>query len=655
MQSTAASRTTRVSGASSPESVHPGQNQQASGVLAGWTALHSGRFPAGDIALRHLSCLGASLQRHPEGNPEDGNLHLLPPGTDESGLTCHIGWACRDAPGTADETAVQAVAGLMAVHGRRRGVPTRLPLDYASTCAGVLAVQGVLASLIARGRGTAITRTGTSVTHAALLTVSQYLAAATGDEEEVLPQDTPEAGPPFRSRDGVLFEVEALEPGPWLAFWSELGVAPADIGRAWRPFVLRYPQATCPLPKSLSAAAAALPFEAITEVAGRTGMSLCRVRTMAERRGDPDAVRHGAVPAPWDFTPPTTPVPPAGQAQRSARHFMAPELSLPLQGLTVVEAGRRVQAPMAAHVLHLLGARVVRIEPPEGDPLRGIPPMAGDCSARFIALNKGKEVLPADLKSPAGRAAVLDVIRDADVFLHNWAPGKAAVFGLDAVDLQAVNPRLVYGYASGWGHALGEKPPLGTDFMAQAHSGLADLMASGDTPRPSLMTLLDVLGGLVAAEGLLAGLLQREQTGRGLRVDTSLLSASTVLQYEALEQPRNQKARGCGAAMPPLLDGPWKTADGWLALSARSHTAVGRLCRSLGLDPSAPEEDLRAELTVRLAKRPTAIWTGELAAAGVASTEVTTDLRQLDRNHVTRHALVREECTLVTAPWRFDA
>ncbi|MFI7502187.1 CoA transferase [Streptomyces sp. NPDC049687] len=610
--------------------------------------LYSDRSRALDVALRHLSCLGARTLRRP-GGVENGSLDIVPPGRSAPALSCHIGWSCGEAPNVADEVAVQATTGVMAVHGRRVGAPARLPLEYASACAGVLAVHGVLAALIAHERGTPLTRTGTSVTHAALLTVSQYLAAATADEDEVVPKDDIEAGPPFRSRDGVWFEAEALDPQPWRSFWSELGVPREDISRGWQPFVLRYPKAVSPLPRSLSGAVAARDFTEISEVAARTGISLCRVRSVAERRADPGVLVDGTVSGPWRLTP-------YGEVQDlPAPAFRAPAVDRPLEGISVVEAGRRIQAPLATHVLGLLGADVIRVEPPGGDPLRGMPPMAGDCSARFLALNRGKRVLHADLKSPEGRDDVLDVARGADAFLHNWAPGKAAVFGLDSDDLSALNSRLVYAYASGWGDALGERPPLGTDFMAQAHSGLAHMMSADGAPRPSLMTLIDVLGGLVAAEGVLAGLLLRERTGRGVRVDSSLLSASTVVQYEALERSSERRVTGCANPALPDLTGPWPTADGLLALSADSHTAVGRLCGALGLDPELPHNELGTVVADRLAERSAGDWTALLADAGVGASEVLTDLRDLDRSPVARHALTHAECTFVTAPWRFEA
>lgn len=93
---------------------------------------------------------------------------------------------------------------------------------------------------------------------------------------------------------------------------------------------------------------------------------------------------------------------------------------------------------------------------------------------------------------------------DADVFLHNWAPGRAESWHLTAADLAAVRPGPVYAAASGWGSHLGDHPPLSTDYVVQAHSGLAAALSPPhEAPAPSLMTMTDVLGGLVCARGVL--------------------------------------------------------------------------------------------------------------------------------------------------------
>src|SRR6185437_3384551 len=165
-------------------------------------------------------------------------------------------------------------------------------------------------------------------------------------------------------------------------------------------------------------------------------------------------------------------------------------------------------------LLALLGAEVIRIEPPGGDPLRGMPPIAEGCSARFDALNRLKTIREIDLKSSAGRAEIREMVRYADVFLHNWAPGKAVLLNLGHEDLSAINPSLVYAYAGGWATDSAEhssrSPMPGTDFMAQAYSGVARKIADASgTQGGSLFTVLDVLGGVVSAQGITLALLNR--------------------------------------------------------------------------------------------------------------------------------------------------
>jgi crotonobetainyl-CoA:carnitine CoA-transferase CaiB-like acyl-CoA transferase len=212
----------------------------------------------------------------------------------------------------------------------------------------------------------------------------------------------------------------------------------------------------------------------------------------------------------------------------------------PLAGIRVVEAANRIQGPLSGHVLGLLGADVVRLEPPGGDPMRGVPPMAGEVSARFLALNRGKTAVEADLKTRAGRETALRLAAASDVFLQNWAPGRAARFALDAADLAAVRPRLVYAYAGGWAEVLPAPQPMGTDYLVQAHTGVASLLSPPDRPpAPTLMTIIDVLGALISAEGVVAGLLGAARTGTGVRVETALSDAARLLRATHARAPRD--------------------------------------------------------------------------------------------------------------------
>ncbi|WP_433869037.1 CoA transferase [Saccharopolyspora sp. CA-218241] len=490
-----------------------------------------------------------------------------------------------------DEAAVQAACGIMQVHGRSAGRPVPLGVPYASTVAGVLLAQGALAVAIARARGGRIERVRTSVAQSALLAVQQYLAVAGCAEPE--PPAEPGAPPPLRTADGVRCELETLTAEHWLAFWTALGVERGPVARGWRPFQQRFGTATCALPFELHAAVRAVGYADVLDAARASGVSVLPVR---------------ADPAPPLDLPACELAPLPGIAPRP---LGAPG-ALPLSGIVVVESTRRVQGPVAGQVLRMLGADVVRVEPPGGDPMRGVPPMAGDCSVRHLALNAGKRVVEVDIRTAAGRRELHELVEGADAFVHNWAPGKAARLGLDAARLAP--PGLSYAWASGWGDALGPEPPLGTDFLVQAHSGLAAAVRPGRPPAPSLLTLTDVLGGLVCAFGVLAALLRRVRTGSGSTVDSSLLSAAGVV-------PRT-----------PLRTPVLRTADGHLVVSGDHDAVFG------GADPLA---------------EPSRHWVERAARAGAVATPVCTDLRELVDDPRFGAALGRGRYVFPHPPWEF--
>jgi crotonobetainyl-CoA:carnitine CoA-transferase CaiB-like acyl-CoA transferase len=420
----------------------------------------------------------------------------------------------------------------------------------------------------------------------------------------------------------VLFEIETLDASPWHRFWSALDAPEPDIRGGWSAFQQRFATATCPLPAGLAAAARRRLYRDVSAAAARCGVSVVPVR---DDPAPPVAMAPWAISEqPGNRRRPEVPAGPGG----------------PLAGLRVVEAGRRVQGPLAGHLLGALGAEVVRVEPPGGDPSRGVPPMAGGCSARFFALNRGKRVVEADLRSPGGRREVRELVAEADVFLHNWAPGRAAQIGLDATDLAAVRPDLVYACASGWSGALDPDPPIGTDFLVQAYSGVAAAAAPpGGRATPSLMTLTDVLGGLVCAEGVLAALVARARTGRGQRVDSSLLSAALVLLDTAGE-------RAGPAAGGTWVREPLRTADGYLALAGDTDVEPGKLAAAFG---AGVADDVPAQCR----REPTATWLARLAGYGIAAAAVATDLGTLAEDSRFAAALDWDGCAVPAPPWRF--
>lgn len=555
-------------------------------LLTGWTARVSGHSATAVVLRWHLGELGAQVETGPPCAPEHAATAEL---TSSSGLRREIvvDWA-GTVPGVVDEATAQAICGVMHVHGRRDGRPRGLGVDYCSTAAGVLACTGLLASLL--DQQTQHREVHTSVGEAALLSVSQYLAAAGGDDPEAVALDP--GGPPFTSADGVVFEVETLQPEPWAAFWTKLGGDLAIAGRSWRPFQFRYATATAPISDELHELARQHAFADIVAAGEAAKVDVCRLSTAAEGALAMGFQPGGAWPTPWTLRP-GQPITASTDTPRDA--------DTPLAGIEVLEAGRRVQAPLAAHVLDLLGAHTTRIEPPGGDPLRGMPPSCAGLSARWLALNRYKHAVEIDIKSTQDRSALREIADEADVFVHNWAAGKAEQLSLAADDL----PRhLVYAYTSAYGDRQVPNAPMGTDFMVQARTGLADFVRPQDkSPAPSLMTLLDVLGGLLGAEAIVAGLLQRSQQGCGVEVVSSLLGAAATLHIPLL---------AAGAARPPAgFRTPQPTSAGWIA------------------HPDNPD-------------------LGE-------PVDVTTDLRTLVDDPRFAHVLTRDErrCPTVLSPWRF--
>ncbi|MEV6953146.1 CoA transferase [Streptomyces sp. NPDC051183] len=609
--------------------------------LGGLHVAVSGPSALTGLVTGHLALLGAGPaprsadpEEAPDIDPHTARITLAGQGHDPQ--EARLSWAADPASGITDEATAQAATGIMAVHGRRDGEPRGLAADYAATAAAVLTTQGLLAGLLGRARGgEAAARVETSADRAGLLAVSQYLAASGADEGEAA--ELASGGPPFTSSDGTLFELETLDPGAWAEFWRALD-APADAIRAgWRPFQFRYATACAPFPQALHDTARAHPWQRLRQAAARSGAEVCRLRTLAQRAAEHDGA------APWSVAPNGPPT--AGPGHRTPgagpgtgpTPKAGPTPAKPLAGLTVLEAGRRIQAPLAAHLLGLLGADVVRIEPPGGDPLRGMPPACSGISARWLALNRGKRAVEVDIKSPAERRLLLDMAAGADVFLHNWAPGKAAELGLDHTDLAAVNPALVYAYTGDWGAATGagrlSDTPMGTDFMVQARTGVGEAVRPRDeVPAPSLMTLLDVLGGLLGAEAVLAGLLTRERTGRGARVDSSLLGASDVLIAPALRRVRE----GRDPRRPAGFRRPLRTADGWVAPADTDAGAA-----------AAAAHGLRSLTTGEALSR--------LRTQGIAATAVTADPADLLHDPRFTGSISRDAhgAPAVPDPWSF--
>src|SRR5438093_4678718 len=227
------------------------------------------------------------------------------------------------------------------------------------------------------------------------------------------------------------------------------------------------------------------------------------------------------------------------------------ETSQPFAGVTVLEFGHFIAVPWAGQALADGGAHVIKIEPQEGEPSRHIAPLGGGESRHFLIRNRGKHTLPLDLRHPDARAVLDALLARADVVLANMRPGLAAEIGLEYEQLAPRFPRLVVGTVTAFGPRGPDAALAGMDHVVQARSGLMvtggkvsdGLPTSGESP------IADYMAATLLAFGVASALYRRERTGRGGRVDTSLLLAALALQnnlmvrVEALDGPRHAAFR----------------------------------------------------------------------------------------------------------------
>ena len=221
-------------------------------------------------------------------------------------------------------------------------------------------------------------------------------------------------------------------------------------------------------------------------------------------------------------------------------------MPLPLEGLLVVALEQAVAAPMASCRLADAGARVIKIERPEGDFARGYDSLVhGECSY-FVWLNRGKKSVVVDAATAEGKARLTALVAGADVFLQNLKPGAAARLGVGPEELRLKHPRLICCSISGYG----DEGPLADrkayDLLIQAESGLISVTGSEAEPSRVGISIADIATGMYAMTGIMGALFERNRTGKGRRVETSMLESTIAFAPDALTPlggyPGNEEA-----------------------------------------------------------------------------------------------------------------
>jgi itaconate CoA-transferase len=279
-----------------------------------------------------------------------------------------------------------------------------------------------------------------------------------------------------------------------------------------------------------------------------------------------------------------------------------------LDGLLVLSLEQAVAAPYCSSRLADAGARVIKVERAEGDFARGYDRAAAGQSSYFVWLNRGKQSLVADIKSPDDAALLHSILARADVFIQNLAPGAAARAGFSSAELRAQNPRLITVDISGYGESGDYARMKAYDLLVQAESGLASITGHPAGPGRVGVSVCDIACGMAAHAAILEALIERGRTGRGKGLSTSLFAGMAdwmAVPLLFLEGTGSAPPR-VGLAHPSICPyGAFPLADGALVLvSIQNEREFLSFCAHVLREPDLPSRPGFESNVARVANRP---------------------------------------------------
>ena len=356
-----------------------------------------------------------------------------------------------------------------------------------------------------------------------------------------------------------------------------------------------------------------------------------------------------------------------------------------LSGIRVLDFSEYIAGPFAAQMLADLGAAVTKVEPPHGDFWRHTAPVAPAESRGFMGVNKGKRSISLDLKHPAATEILHRAVRSADVLLANYRPGVAERLGMDYATLSAINPRLVYCENTAFGSRGPYAARPGFDLVSQAVTGIMAFEGAGGPPHPIITTSpTDLAAGMFMAYAIAAALYQREHTGRGQYIETSLFAAGLAIQYRPIfsierldRQPRESllatiaRARAEGHRIDDVTGPParleavrrnnpyysvYETRDSYIALACLNNRLRRAAARVLEVEDPRLEGDefdveklasdealvIRELIAATFTNRTTDEWVALFDAAGVPSGPVKLTAELFDDPQVVADELIVE-------------
>jgi len=334
--------------------------------------------------------------------------------------------------------------------------------------------------------------------------------------------------------------------------------------------------------------------------------------------------------------------------------------TLPLAGLRVLDLSRALAGPFCATILADLGAEVIKIEPsPDGEMVRGWGPFQDGISVYYLSIHRNKKSLVVNFRDPAGLELIRRMADTADILVENFKPGVMGDMKMDYATLSARNPRLIMASVTGFGTTGPYGGWPGVDQIAQGMSGLMSLTGQKETgPTRVGIPIGDVVGGMWAAIGVQAAVVQRFATGRGQHVETSLLAGLIgLLTVQGQRQLSLGDTPGVAGNDHPVVCpyGMFEANDGPFNMAAATEDMWGKLCKLLGMEDWITDPDFRdnagrhrnrdavkKRLNEKFATRGKMEWTLELVKLGLPAGPIFSLDQVFADQHVNETGMVEE-------------
>ena len=306
----------------------------------------------------------------------------------------------------------------------------------------------------------------------------------------------------------------------------------------------------------------------------------------------------------------------------------------PLSGILVIDLSRILAGPYCTMLLADLGARVIKVEQPEGDDARQYGPFVAGKSAYFASVNRAKESIALDLKAPADRAIFEKLVARADVLVENYRPGTMEKLGFGWDQLHKRHPKLIYASASGFGHTGPYAKRAAYDMVVQAMGGIMSLTGHPGSPPTRVGTSVgDITAALFTSIGVTSALYHRATSGQGMKVDVSMLDCQVAILENAIARyfASGEVPEPMGARHPSITPfEAFATREGYIVIAAGNDGLFKKLANALGRPHLAedarfltnPErtrhhDALRIEIEAALSFHDAPHWLAQIDAAGV--------------------------------------